>query len=686
MPGGKVKTALFRASIAALLLSAALCVVHASPSFASGASNFSGVLQDSLGNPVSGEQMDLSDSQGDSFTTTTASDGSFSLTVNPGVYDVTLTGNTGQVDAGNIDLSQSETGETLTLPPFQPITLTFSDTSGAPMSGLQVGGGTTCETETSQQFDVLPGVPDVDVIGSYTFGPIVGSTITAEMLPCAVTYYDLNASSPGYSTVQQSGTFPADGILPVVMHVAQPTFSGVVKDLSGNPVAGAFVQILPIDGTNDNGNPNANVTANSNGSFSTTMVAGQYQLTVASSLIAPQWSVVVGDLDMTQGNLTNETLTVPLFSLNVDVTDSSGNPVSGATVTLGGSCSGPTGATLFTGQAFTNALSYFSNDPVSTTNTAGIATFLDAGAQCAQGSITTTVVPPTTNLAQEEVTTQAPFTSDVTVPVVVSTLSGTLTDSSGQALVGQTVAIESAGGTAVATTQTTGTGRFALTAPPGSYAVDISGSVGDPTNYNVTVPGVNLTNAQQTALLLPTEAVSVVVTGGNSQPIPNATVEVACSNTTFQLLGGTASGSECISESTNANGEASLTVLPANQLTATVMPPAGSGLRSQTVTFSPSNGLQLPISLLGTLSPTPTPTISGTAATGKTLTAVPGTWQSGATLSYQWLRNGVAISSATSNTHVVVAADVGKSLTVAVTATLAGYTSITKTSAPVTPT
>jgi hypothetical protein len=87
----------------------------------------------------------------------------------------------------------------------------------------------------------------------------------------------------------------------------------------------------------------------------------------------------------------------------------------------------------------------------------------------------------------------------------------------------------------------------------------------------------------------------------------------------------------------------------------------------------------------GTLSPTLTPTITGTAKTGLTLTAHPGTWGSGATLSYQWLRNGVAISGAASSTYTLVGADFGQKITVVVTGRELGYTLVAKTSAAVTP-
>ena len=53
----------------------------------------------------------------------------------------------------------------------------------------------------------------------------------------------------------------------------------------------------------------------------------------------------------------------------------------------------------------------------------------------------------------------------------------------------------------------------------------------------------------------------------------------------------------------------------------------------------------------------------------------------GATLSYQWLRNGAAISGGAKATHAVVAADKGKKLSVKVTEKKAGYLTISATSA-----
>jgi len=84
----------------------------------------------------------------------------------------------------------------------------------------------------------------------------------------------------------------------------------------------------------------------------------------------------------------------------------------------------------------------------------------------------------------------------------------------------------------------------------------------------------------------------------------------------------------------------------------------------------------------GVLSPTPTPTITGTMGVGSTVTTSPGTWGPGSvSLAYRWKRNGTNITDATSSTYTIDGADVGASITVEVTATLAGYATVVKTSA-----
>ena len=86
-----------------------------------------------------------------------------------------------------------------------------------------------------------------------------------------------------------------------------------------------------------------------------------------------------------------------------------------------------------------------------------------------------------------------------------------------------------------------------------------------------------------------------------------------------------------------------------------------------------------------TFTTAPAPTIAGMAASGQTLTATAGTWAPVPdALAYQWYADGAAIAAGTQPTFQLVDAQLGKKITVAVTATKVGYTAKTVTSDPTT--
>ncbi len=77
-----------------------------------------------------------------------------------------------------------------------------------------------------------------------------------------------------------------------------------------------------------------------------------------------------------------------------------------------------------------------------------------------------------------------------------------------------------------------------------------------------------------------------------------------------------------------------------------------------------------------------TPTITGVAKVGSVLTADPGVWTPADTdLTYRWKRDGAYIAGAGQITYTPTAADLGKTLTVTVFGTRAGYTAGQRTSA-----
>ena len=79
-----------------------------------------------------------------------------------------------------------------------------------------------------------------------------------------------------------------------------------------------------------------------------------------------------------------------------------------------------------------------------------------------------------------------------------------------------------------------------------------------------------------------------------------------------------------------------------------------------------------------------TPKISGTAKVGHKLTASTAAWSPTPKFKYQWYRDGVAISGATSSTRKLSGYDAGKKITVKLTGYKSGYLTTSKTSAATT--
>lgn len=77
----------------------------------------------------------------------------------------------------------------------------------------------------------------------------------------------------------------------------------------------------------------------------------------------------------------------------------------------------------------------------------------------------------------------------------------------------------------------------------------------------------------------------------------------------------------------------------------------------------------------------PTPLLTGNHWVGQTLKAIAGRWDTGATVTFQWFRAGVAVPGATRSSYLLTSADVGKTITVATTGTLATFVPKTETSA-----
>jgi subtilisin family serine protease len=98
--------------------------------------------------------------------------------------------------------------------------------------------------------------------------------------------------------------------------------------------------------------------------------------------------------------------------------------------------------------------------------------------------------------------------------------------------------------------------------------------------------------------------------------------------------------------------------------------------------YTPQSRTSAAVAVPLVLTETPTPTISGSNRAGKTLTASPGAWgPAPVTLRYQWRRSGAPIAGATGATYRLTTSDAGRTVTVTVTGSKPGYSSVSKTSA-----
>lgn len=80
----------------------------------------------------------------------------------------------------------------------------------------------------------------------------------------------------------------------------------------------------------------------------------------------------------------------------------------------------------------------------------------------------------------------------------------------------------------------------------------------------------------------------------------------------------------------------------------------------------------------GTPTLTPTPVLSGPPAVGSPVTVTPGTWDDGTTLAYQWKVGGNVLEGVIGTTFTPRPVDAGKALVVTVTATRAGYATVSR--------
>jgi hypothetical protein len=150
----RIRNALYRIFLTCLTLTTLLCSSIAVASAQTATASITGTITSQAGSPVGGAVVTVTGPS--RATTTTASDGSFSLTVPPGVYDISVT------HAGF--QAASVTSVTIVPGSTQPLRVTLSETT---LSSLQTIGSTT--TTASGRSTINTGPASTSVVSGEQF-------------------------------------------------------------------------------------------------------------------------------------------------------------------------------------------------------------------------------------------------------------------------------------------------------------------------------------------------------------------------------------------------------------------------------------------------------------------------------------------------------------------------------------
>ncbi|TAK32499.1 MAG: hypothetical protein EPO21_15110, partial [Chloroflexota bacterium] len=204
------------------------------------------------------------------------------------------------------------------------------------------------------------------------------------------------------------------------------------------------------------------------------------------------------------------------------------------------------------------------------------------------GSYDVKVVPPAgtgfqTTTASGQSIGAATTLDFVLIPLGPHSLSGRVTDRSGNGVPNQDVYAHR-GNTVVVSTDSTG--NYSLQLADGWYSVGLNGSAGStgasvPNSYNFAFTSpIAVTQTTTLDMSVPAKRVTVHVQDSAGNPVPNVSVQSGWGYGSYSIGGLSASGSSSSSGTTAASGDAVLWLLPTstnNSYSLTANPPSGSG-------------------------------------------------------------------------------------------------------------
>jgi protocatechuate 3,4-dioxygenase beta subunit len=522
---------------------------------------FSGTVYTDANEPLGNLRINLGTVAG---ITNNGTTGHFSLNLNAGVYS-NLVADTGMftlafpnapypnypnavhISAGagapSFDLTSNDVTQDLKMPAVTTLNVIVHDAAGNSVpSGKNVtasGAGSAGAT-----FALVPGGPSVFKVDTTSsdattdFSGVAHLTVFGGVTFSAGQVCVSGVSGFASSFCSAVSVNSNSGVASVTLTQPAPpthTFSGVLRDSSGNPVPGVTVKL----GTN------GSVRTNASGAFSFTVSPGVYSwgLQAGSSGTGPlniaglpQYfsfdSDTTNKLDLTSTDITSDILLPATTTVTLLTKDVNGNNAANIPTTANAS------TTSYHPLAANGSLAFtLSSNSGANSNSSGSASLtlfansdISAGGACATYSVSPTHVCSDTavNTGTGGVTitlTQQPATPRYT-------FSGTLRDHNGTPVPNVTVEL---GGSAFV--RTNASGQYSITVDTGVYDLQVIGGAatgplniaGLPQFFSFSGQDVDLTSANVTRdMQLPQTAnVTVTVKDENGNPLSGATVSAA---------------------------------------------------------------------------------------------------------------------------------------------------------------
>jgi hypothetical protein len=539
---------------------------------------FHGTLKDKNNTVISGATLSLHNQGGQTFTTTTGGNGSFSVSVNPAAYSLTISYNQLGAPTAFVPNHFTLSGGTFDLTRDVEANLvvkavTLSLTTKSTLTNAVVGN-VNLNISTSTATTLYDG--SAVYSGSASYGAITdGTTGVASIVVLADSQYGVNAVPPANSGVVATqfgleGPITADTPRDLPLDADIAHFSGAFTDNAATPagIPGATVRLSGPLGT-------FQATTDSSGNFNIEAAAGSYSLSVSgskpggSSLRIPDsYNFMGGTADLSAGDVV-QNLRLSAAQVDVRAKSAFGANLSDVTIQLSGV---PASVELYPGGSFTASASSSGvtngSGVASLVVTKGLAYGTKATPQAGSGYIVTNLAPGTV------VTDDTAW--DIMLSRDLKDFSGTIKDKNNLPVKGATVRLDGNEPDQHYGFTTGADGGYHLqVAPNSAYSLQVSGtkSAADPDAYvpdNFALAStINITT--DTTKDVTVVAVSLDILARDDRLTPVALVGINFSSSGSQ--NGFAASSSNINRTTEFNGHTRLLMLANTTYTISATPP-----------------------------------------------------------------------------------------------------------------